>query len=148
MENEILQIVLADDDEADRLLFLEAFGELKLNTQIHTVNDGTELMDYLINRGGPTPYLLFLDINMPKKNGLECLKEIRANNKFKDISIAIYSTSSSDLDIEDAFVNGANVYIRKPNNFNDLKEVLRKAVVDAKIYKSPPFNISNFLLKI
>ncbi len=143
-----LLILLADDDEGDRLLFIDAFHELKIKTIIHTVNDGRQLMEYLTEKNAPLPHLLFLDLNMPFKNGLECLKEIRSNEKLKDISIAIYSTSAYEKDIEETFVNGANVYINKPNNFNNLKIVLNQAVTSAYIYQAPPFNKENFLLRI
>jgi CheY-like chemotaxis protein len=69
------------------------------------------------------PHILFLDLNMPYMSGFECLKVIRADVRFKDVSIAIYSTSSSEKDIEETFVEGANIYIKKPNDFAKLKKV-------------------------
>lgn len=148
MENKPYHIVLADDDESDRLLFLEAFRELKIKTIIHTVNDGRELMDYLSQKDTRLPQLLFLDLNMPRKNGLQCLKEIRENDNLKNISVAIYSTSASEKDIDETFLYGANVYIKKPNDFGLLKQVLNQAVTAAWQYREPPFKISNFLLRI
>jgi len=148
MNEKPLKILLADDDEADRLLFEEAFDELKANTTVMTVADGVELMEYLIGtEQEKLPHILFLDINMPKKNGLECLKEIRGNKKFKEVSVAIYSTSSSEIDMEESFLNGANVYIHKPNDFQKLKKILEKSISYANIYQEPPFNKDNFLLK-
>ena len=146
MESAPLDILLADDDESDRFLFIEAFEEIKIKTRIHTVKDGVQLMEYLHHADTQLPYLLFLDLNMPRKNGLECLKEIRTTERLKDIAIAIYSTSASDKDIEDTFLNGANVYIKKPSDFNLLKEVLNKAIIAAMQYQEPPFNFANFLL--
>lgn len=114
MNNPPLHILLADDDESDRFLFREAFSELSIKTLVHTVNDGVQLMEYLAQADTPLPHLLFLDLNMPRKNGLECLREIRMDEKLKNISIAIYSTSSSERDMDEAFRNGANVYIKNP----------------------------------
>lgn len=148
MENEPLNILLADDDENDRLLFKEAFEELKIKTIVHMVNNGIQLMDYLTLNETRLPDLLFLDLNMPRKNGLECLKEIRVHKKLKDISIAIYSTSASEKDIEETFRNGANVYINKPGNFTELKQALSKAVITSYQFQVAPFNKSNFLLRI
>jgi CheY-like chemotaxis protein len=148
MEKKPLRILLVDDDEMDRNLFIDAFEELKMGTNVHTVNDANELMEYLTNHGDSLPHFIFLDLKMPRKGGVECLKEIRANAKFKAISIAIYSTSASQSDIDDTFHNGANVYITKPNDFNLLKQVLAKAVSAASLYQTPQFNIENFLLKI
>ena len=85
MEKTAIRILLADDDESDRLLFKDAFKELKIKTIVHTVNNGTQLMDHLAKNDIALPHLIFLDLNMPHKNGLECLKEIRSNKKFKEI---------------------------------------------------------------
>ena len=115
MQNAPLLILLADDDESDRLLFKEAFGDLKIESVVHTVNNGMQLMDYFTKKDAVLPHLIFLDLNMPRKNGLACLKEIRSMEKFAAIPIAIYSTSASQNDIEETFRNGANVYIKKPS---------------------------------
>ena len=125
MENIPLRILLADDDEGDRLIFGEAMGELELNLKVQTVNNGMQLIEHL-TKSTILPHLVFLDLNMPRKNGLECLKEIRNNDRFAAISIAIYSTSASEKDIEETFLNGANVYIKKPNNFATLNNYYTK----------------------
>lgn len=146
MENEPLFILLADDDEADRLLFTEAFSELTINTLVETVSDGAELMQLLNEKNAPLPHLLFLDLNMPRKNGLQCLKEIRSNEKLKNISIAIYSTSDNPKDIEETFINGANIFVTKPADFHILKKVLEKSVATA--YQHLDMKKENFLLKL
>lgn len=148
MDNEPFHILLADDDEGDRLLFKVAFSELKIKTIVHTVNNGMQLMEYLNMKDIPLPYLLFLDLNMLPKNGLECLKEIRSNENLKDILIAIYSTSNSEKDIEETFCQGANIYIAKPYDFNTLKQVLEKAVKTAYQYQDQSMQRENFLLRI
>lgn len=148
MENKPLFIVLADDDEADRLLFMEIFSELKINTIVKTFNNGLELMQSLDEKDALLPDLLFLDLNMPLKDGLQCLKEIRSNENLKNISIAIYSTSNNQKDMEETFFNGANIYITKPSDFNSLKQVLEKAVTTAYRYQQNGMRRENFLLKI
>ena len=148
MNNKPFHILLADDDESDRLLFTEAFLELNIKTIVHTVNNGIELMEWLNKENILLPHLLFLDLNMPRKNGLQCLKEIRRNKKLRDLSIAIFSTSDSEKDIEETFLNGANVYITKPNNFNLLKQLLEKAVMTAFQYQVQSMKRENFLLRI
>ena len=105
-------------------------------------------MDYLNNKDAVLPDLLFLDLNMPRKNGLDCLKEIRRSKKLKNLSIAIYSTSASEKDVERTFLSGANIYINKPNDFNILKQVLEKAVMTAYQYQDAFFRKKNFLLRI
>lgn len=149
MEKEPFHILLADDDESDRLLFTDAFAELKINTIVNTVNNGVQLMEWLNKESNRRlPQLIFLDLNMPRKDGMECLKEIKRNEKLKDISIAIYSTSDNKKDIEETFHNGANVYITKPSSFNKLKKILEKAVMTAYQYKDQSLIRQNFLLRI
>jgi CheY-like chemotaxis protein len=148
LEHEPLHILLADDDESDRLLFTEALSELKFKSIVHTVNDGRQLMELLNTTTHPLPHLIFLDLNMPRKNGLMCLKEIKSNKKLKDISIAIYSTSDSEKDIDETFLNGANVYITKPAEFTLLKQVLEKAVMMAYLYQDQSMKRENFILKV
>lgn len=143
-----MHILLADDDEDDRLFFVDAFKELKINTKVDVFTDGVELMNYLNKEGVVLPHILFLDLNMPKKNGLECLDEIKSNDKFSEIAIAIYSTSSSEEHIEETFVKGANVYIQKPNDFNTLKKILAEVVAINWQYHTSNLNKENFLLRI
>lgn len=148
MKKEYTFVVLADDDEDDRMLFEDAFSELKIKTKVKTCSDGAQLMDYLNDEESLMPEILFLDINMPKKNGLECLDEIKANPRFKNMAIAMYSTSSSDEHIEETFVKGANIYIKKPNDFNALKKVLSDVVTVNWQYQTSGMNKDNFLMKI
>jgi CheY-like chemotaxis protein len=148
MPNNYIHILLADDDADDRLLFKEAFEELKMKTIVHTVNDGVELMNHLNKEDTLLPHVLFLDLNMPLKNGLQCLKEIRNSKKLKDISIAIYSTSSSESDIEETFVKGANVYINKPNDFKMLKKILAEVMAINWQYQTSGLNKETFLLSL
>jgi CheY-like chemotaxis protein len=147
MNNEPFKILLADDDENDRLLFSDALKELKINTNLKMVNDGIELMYYLSRHQQDMPQLLFLDLNMPKKNGFECLKEIRSTYGNK-LNVVIFSTSIYDKHIEETFLNGANVYMNKPNNFEELKVVLNKVILAAFNYEDTFFNKDNFLLKV
>ena len=148
MQKEYMHIILADDDEDDRLFFTDAFEELKINTKVQTYKDGVELMNYLNQDDAILPQVLFLDLNMPKKNGIECLHEIKQNDKFKDLAIAIYSTSSSEEDIENTFVSGANIYIKKPNDFNTLKKILSDVVTINWQYHTSGLNKDNFLLRM
>ncbi|WP_445958093.1 response regulator [Yeosuana sp.] len=148
MQNDYIHIILADDDEDDRLFFTDAFNELSMNTKVNTFNDGVELMDYLNKEDAILPQVLFLDLNMPKKSGIECLNEIKSHSKMSEIAIAIYSTSASEEDIEETFVLGANIYIKKPDSFKKLKKVLSEVVSINWQYHTNGLNKDNFLLKI
>lgn len=148
MSLKILNVALADDDEDDRLLFKEAMEEIPIKTKLSLFNHGQELMDHLSLPNIVLPHLIFLDLNMPIKNGMQCLKEIRTNPEFDPVAIAIYSTSSSEKDIENTFVNGANVYINKPNNFKKLKEVIERVLQINWQYHTSNLNKDNFLFRL
>ncbi|MNK08436.1 Response regulator rcp1 [compost metagenome] len=143
-----IHIMLADDDEDDRLFFKEAFEEVKIQYKISTFNDGEHLMEHLYEKDNALPDIIFLDLNMPRKSGIECLKEIRNDDRLKKISIAIYSTSSSEQDIENTFVSGANVYIKKPNDFNMLKKILSDVVHINWQYITDGLNKDSFILSL
>jgi CheY-like chemotaxis protein len=147
MPKETIRILLADDDEDDRLFFKDAIEDLKMDTNVTTVNDGIQLMDYLKTHE-VLPHVIFLDLNMPRKGGIECLQEIRNDKSLKDLSIAIYSTSGSEHDIEETFIKGANVYIKKPNDFNSLKKVLSEVISINWQYHTSGLNKETFLLSI
>ena len=148
MQNNTIYILLADDDEDDRLFFKEAFEEIKIKTNVIMVNDGVELMNYLSQNGNQLPHILFLDLNMPRKTGLDCLLEIKRLPHLQDIAIAIYSTSSSEKDIEETFVQGANIYIKKPHDFDTLKKTLQEVITINWQYHTSGLNRDNFLLSI
>ncbi|MEO7175380.1 MAG: response regulator [Saprospiraceae bacterium] len=148
MNHDALHILLADDDDDDRLFFRDAIAEVKVKTIVSMVNDGVELMTRLNNPEISIPNLLFLDLNMPRKSGMECLREIRSNNKLKDLTIAIYSTSASEVDIEETFVKGANIYIKKPNDFEELKNILDRVITLNWQYHTAGLNRETFILNI
>lgn len=148
MANKPLNIILAEDDEDDRFFFKEAIEKVKIKTELIMVNDGVELMDYLNNKENGKPHVVFLDLNMPRKGGIECLEEIRANKEYNDMTIAIYSTSASDNDIEETFVKGANIYIRKPNDFKILQKVISEVLSINWQYHTSGLNKEHFVLSI
>lgn len=148
MKNDIIHVLLADDDEDDRNFFKDAFKEIKISTDVKLVKDGVELMEYLNKPDIVLPHILFLDLNMPRKNGLECLREIKKIDRLKHIAIAIYSTSASEADIEETFVKGANIYIKKPNDFEALKKTLSVVTTLNWQYHTNSLNKETFLLSI
>jgi len=135
-----LNIVLADDDNDDCLFFKKALEDLKLNTHLTIVHDGEELMNYLSENSKNLPDILFLDLSMPRKNGLECLTEIKQNKNLKDLSLVMLSTSNSKDTINTVFKIGANLYIHKPGDFTQLKQVIHHAIPIAseKIFSDIP----------
>ncbi|MCW3090921.1 MAG: response regulator receiver protein [Ferruginibacter sp.] len=142
-----INLLLADDDNDDCLLFREALEELPLPTNLTTVNDGEHLMQLLADGTKTLPAMLFLDLNMPRKNGLECLTEIRLNKKLKDLPVIIYSTSFDSEMVKLLYNHGARFYIRKPAEFSKLKKVIGDAIMLTmeNVFFRPA--IENFILQ-
>jgi len=143
-----LKILLVDDDEDDRQFFADALESLDMNTELHEVHNGKACLDFLEKAGDYGPDLIFLDLNMPIMNGFQCLEQIREKGKSKETIIAIYSTSSSETDIEETFTKGANIYIKKPSSFKDLKNSLKQVIKTNWIYHMNDFKKENFMLKV
>lgn len=123
-----MYVFLVDDDQDDRELFQEVIKGIDDSIHLQMFKNALELMDYLNRDDIVLPQIIFLDLNMPLVSGTESLKQIRSNPRFMDISIAIYSTSSLEKDIEETFVNGANIYITKPNDFSILKKTMKNVL--------------------
>lgn len=117
-------IYLADDDADDRMLFEAALREVRHATNLLTAENGQQLMQFLNDRVPPSPDVIFLDLNMPRKNGFECLEEIKKNEKLRDIPVVIFSTSMQDSAINTVYKAGANFYICKPGTFTQLKKII------------------------
>ena len=120
-----LNILLADDDSDDCLFFKKALGELILSTHLTTVNDGEQLMQQLTNETNVLPHVLFLDLNMPRKNGFECLTEIKLSEKLKQLPVIIFSTSFEQEVVNQLYKNGAQYFIRKPSEFSQFKNIIQ-----------------------
>jgi len=129
---ERITILLADDDPDDRQLTKEAFAECHLVNQVHFVEDGEQLMDYLLRRGSyesmkgnPLPGLVLLDLNMPRKDGREALKEIKAHPDLRRIPIVVLTTSKAEEDILRTYDLGVNSYVTKPVTFQSLVDTIK-----------------------
>ncbi|MGN6646061.1 MAG: response regulator [Cytophaga sp.] len=121
-------IYLADDDEDDRSFFQDALKEVCKEYTLTTAADGRELMEILYTPPVRLPDIIFLDLNMPAKNGFECLTEIKKNTALKRLPIIIFSTTAQEEAVNKAYENGASYYICKPNSFSLLKKTLKKVL--------------------
>jgi Response regulator containing CheY-like receiver, AAA-type ATPase, and DNA-binding domains len=119
-------IFLADDDEDDRLFFEEALKEVCDDAVLTVAENGDELMEILHRPPIPMPDVIFLDLNMPKKNGFECLAEIKKDGELKKLPIVIFTTSLQEESIKKVYSQGANYYVRKPTDYKQLKIIVEK----------------------
>ncbi len=130
--NGSIHILMADDDEDDRFMTQQAFEESKLKNTLHFARDGEELMEYLQHKGkynesnAPKPGLILLDLNMPKKDGRECLREIKSDPSLKHIPVVILTTSRDEQDIFKSYNLGVNSFIVKPVTFQELLNIVIK----------------------
>jgi len=127
-----ITLLMAEDDEEDRLLTREALSESRLANDLHFVENGEELLDYLQRRGkyaapapAPRPGLILLDLNMPRKDGREALREIKADPTLRAIPVIVLTTSKAEEDIMRSYDLGASSFITKPVTFEGLVDVMR-----------------------
>src|SRR5476651_460119 len=143
-----LNILLADDDIDDCTFFKEAVDAFPPSTHLTAVHDGEQLMLLLASETNELPDILFLDLNMPRKNGFECLSEIKLNEKFNKLPVIMYSTSFDQRIVSLLYKNGAQYFIRKPSEFLQFKKIIQQTltlVVQGDI--SQP-NSENFVLTV
>ncbi|MBO9571165.1 MAG: response regulator [Chitinophagaceae bacterium] len=137
-------ILFSDDDTDDALLFTQAADLLTSPILLSFAEDGEQLMRYLSKE--MLPDMIFLDLNMPVKNGFECLKEIRSDKKLDWLPIVVYTTSDSQADIDACFELRANLYVVKPTSFENIIKTLKKIL--AVDFKKQSFRSKeNFLLE-
>ena len=139
MTKQFLNVFLADDDTDDCQFFREALEELPLSTNLTTFADGEQVMQYL-NTATALPDVLFLDLNMPLKNGYQCLEEKKKNSKFKQLPVIIFSTFYEPTIADKLYKSGARYYICKPSDFTQLKDVIRIALM---LIINPPKSIKD-----
>ena len=128
-EKEPVKIILAEDDQDDQELFIEALNATKVPSEVITVENGEELINTLKDPAEPKPDIVFIDINMPVKGGKEALAEIKSDQELKEIPAVMLSTSNHPKDIEETFDKVANLYIKKPSSFTGFILILKKVFI-------------------
>ena len=119
-----ITVVVAEDDEDDRLLIEEAFRANCQCLTLHFTKDGVELLEYLTTNEVSKPCLILIDLNMPRMGGIEAVEKIKSNDKLKDIPIIVLTTSNDEDTIALSYCSGANSYIRKPMSFSQLEHIV------------------------
>ena len=140
MNNFTMHILVADDDSDDLDFFRLALEKLSHIVKLTTVEDGEQLMKWLNQNQTTLPDLLFLDLNMPRKNGHSCLVEIKQNSLFQSLPIIILSTTVNYVEMDNLYNNGALYYVKKPNSLKDLTSLIDRILLlpDEKKTFQPP----------
>jgi CheY-like chemotaxis protein len=121
-------LLLADDDIDDCVFFKDALEDLPISATLETVHDGVQLMNFLSAKSDNLPSALFLDMNMPRKSGFECLSEIKQIDKLKNLPVIIFSTSFNLEVVDLLYQKGAHYYIRKPGGYDELKKIILEVI--------------------
>jgi CheY-like chemotaxis protein len=119
-----LSFLLVDDDSDDTSLFKEVLGEVNSSIIFHSAEDGQQAIQFLKSETSKLPDVIFLDLNMPRMSGKECLTQIKNDEKLHKIPVIMYTTSSQSKDIEETMQKGAICFITKPTNIKELKNIL------------------------
>lgn len=148
MNKEYLNVVIADDDEGNIIFFKNIFKDLKIGIKSQCFSNGEDLMNYLESNGAIIPEVIFIKYTIPGKNSMECLQEIKMNPRFSNIVFAVYADQISESEIEDIFVNGANIFMRKPETYEGLKKAVTEIITINWQYHTSGLNKDNFILKV
>lgn len=137
MNDKFLNLYLAEDDLDDSLFFEEILNEQQTPIQLTIAQNGEELMQ-LLGKAHTLPDIVFLDLNMPLKNGFECVNEIRANEKLKDIKVIVFSTFFSPAVLDNLYDSGADYCIQKPSSFSEFSRIISYAIQLARTSETQP----------
>lgn len=129
-----ISVLLVEDDPDDQLLTQRALAACGSMVLLHTVSDGEQLMDYLLHRGayshepGPRPGMILLDLNLPRKDGRQALRELKSNAAFRHIPVVVLTNVRDEDEVRDSYDQGVNAYITKPGSYQDFEETIRRLI--------------------
>lgn len=148
MNKEFLNVIVADNDENTLIFFKKILKELKISIKVQCFSNGNSLMEYLNNDDAVIPEIVFISYMISGKKSMECLEDISSNSKFNNMVTAVFSDPIPEIEIEDIFVKGAHVFMRKPDCFEKLKKVLTEVITINWQYHTSGLNKDNLILKV
>jgi response regulator RpfG family c-di-GMP phosphodiesterase len=148
MNKEYLNVITVDDDEGNIIFFKNIFKDLKIGVKSQCFSYGDDLLKYLNSSGVIIPEVVFIKYNIPGKSWMECVREIKINPRFSNIVIAVYAGQISENEIEEIFVNGANIFMKKAETYEGLKKSLTEIITVNWQYHSSGLNKDNFIMKV
>lgn len=141
-------IAIADDDADDRAIFITAANNLNIGVKALEFENGPELVEFLQDTDSSLPEVIFLDLNNPVMDGMECLQIIRGMKKCVGVIVAIYTTSARQNDVDGTYVLGADLYIQKPNSLEELEKCITKVIETRSEYPKGDFSRNDFVLSV
>lgn len=148
MINKNVIIAIADDDADDREVFMEAANNLEIGIRSLEFENGPQLVEFLRKTDSSLPEVIFLDLNNPLMDGVECLQIIKGMEKCSEILVVIYTTSGRRNDVDKTFVLGADLYIQKPNSLEELQKCIAKVLKTRSHHPKRNFSREDFFLNI
>lgn len=148
MNREFLNVIVTDNDENTLVFFKSIIKSLKISIKVQCFTNGKDMMEYLNNNDAVVPEIVFIKYTIPDKNSMECIEEIKLNPKFSNMVTAIYSEPIPESEIEDIFVKGTHIYMKKPETFEGLKKVLTEIITINWQYHTSGLNKENFIMKV
>ncbi|SEH40357.1 Response regulator receiver domain-containing protein [Chryseobacterium culicis] len=143
-----MNVIVADNDENTLIFFKNILKELKISIKVQCFSNGKDVMDYLSNEDAVVPEIVFINYKIPGKESMECLEEIESNSKFNNMVTAIFSDPIPENEVEDIFVKGAHIFMKKPECFDRLKKVLTEVITINWQYHTSGLNKDHFILKV
>jgi len=148
MNTENLRIVVADHDEVNRIFFRNIFKEAKVQVSSVEFDSGRSMMEYFNTIGKAIPGILFMNHNLPGKESAAYLNKIKSDPEFSRLIVVIYSSGLTEEQIEDMFIRGGNIFMRLPDNYQELKKLLLEVVNSSWQYHASALSIETFIMRV
>lgn len=147
MNKEYLNVILADHNEGNLILFKNILHEFKIQAKVMTFCNGRDMMNYL-KENSVVSEVLFMNYYLPLKSSMECLQEIKSDQKFDTMTTVIYSEKLSAEEEEEVFITGANIFMEEPDNYRDMKKKVTEIISISWQYHTSGLNKNNFIMKV
>lgn len=148
MIKQYLNVIVVEEDEGTQLFFRNIFGDLKIKTKVLFFSEVKSAANYLVDENILVPDILFMNGDISKKNSLEYIDEIKSSFEYSATTTVLYSEWLSDLEIEDLFIKGLNIFMKKPENYSNMKKVVSEIITINWQYYTSGLNKENFIMKI
>ncbi|KQT25834.1 transcriptional regulator [Chryseobacterium sp. Leaf405] len=148
MTKEYLNVIVVEEDEGIQIFFKSIFADLKIKTKVLFFSDGKVGVDYLMKEDALVPEVLFMNYDFPEKNSLELIDQVKENFRYNKMTTVLYSEWLSEHEIEEIFVKGINVFMKKQNNYSNLKKAVTEIITVNWQYYTSGLNKENFIMKV